>query len=177
MTSEQEPGRPKSKVDVVLPAPATAKRLDDLPPGTPEKLKPMLKVEIVPSDSAVICVLKGNLDATTVTTFRGAVALCLGEPGLVIDLSGVEFIDGAGLTALVGSVRRAQDQRTPVAVVVPMGTLRKVLDDAGFDLLINTSKTVDTALAEIHDDAGTPEVLESPSKSDELVPSARGVGE
>jgi anti-anti-sigma factor len=173
----EEPGRPTSKVDVVLPAPAAAKRLDDLPPGTPEKLKPMLEVEIVPSDSAVIWVLKGNLDATTVTTFTGAVALCLGEPGLIIDLSGVQFIDGAGLTALVGAVRRAQDQRTPVAVVVPAGTLRKVLDDAGFDLLISMSERVDCALAEIHHDAKTSETVESPSKGDELVPSARGVGE
>src|ERR1700722_4633504 len=107
----------------------------------------MLEVEIVASSSAVICVPKGNLDATTVTTFRGAFALCLGAPGLIFDLSGVRFIDGAGLTAVVGAVRRAQDQRTRVAVVVPARALRKVLDEAGLDLLVSMSETVDLALA------------------------------
>lgn len=115
----------------------------------------MLEVELVAGNNAVICLLKGNLDATTTTTFRGAVTFCLGEPGLIIDLSGVGFIDGAGLTALVGAVRRAQDQRTRVAAVVPRGTVRKVLDEAGLDLLVTVSETVEVALAEIDDNPRT----------------------
>ena len=136
----------------------------------------MLEVEIVASNGTVICVPKGNLDATTVTTFRGAAALCLGEPGLIIDLSGVRFIDGAGLTAVVGAVRRARGQRTRVGAVVPAGTLRKVLHEAGLDLLVSMSETIDLALAEIHDDARSPERVHSSGKGDELVPSARRFG-
>jgi len=52
----------------------------------------------------------GSLDATTVTTSRGAVAVGLGETGLIIDLPGLAFIVGAGLTAVVGAVRRVQDR-------------------------------------------------------------------
>lgn len=110
----------------------------------------MLEVELVAGNRSIICLLKGSLDAATATTLRGAVTLCLGEPGLIIDLSGVRFVDGAGLNALVGAVRRAQDQRTRVAAVVPPGTVRKVLDEAGLDLLVTVSETVDLALAEIH---------------------------
>jgi hypothetical protein len=55
-----------------------------------------------------------SLDATTVTTSRGAVAVCLRETGWIIDRFGVPFIAGAGLTAAVGAVRRAQDHRIRV---------------------------------------------------------------
>src|SRR5689334_4119782 len=112
-----------------------------------DDLEPMLEVEIVASQGAVICVPRGSLDAFTVTTFRGAVALCLGGPGLIIDLSRVSFIDGAGLTAVVGAVRRARDDRTRVAVAVPTGPLRKVLDGAGLDVVVGVLETVDLALA------------------------------
>jgi anti-anti-sigma regulatory factor len=93
-----------------------------------------------------------------------------------MDLSRVRFIDGAGLTAVVGAVRRAQDRRARVAVVVPRGTLRKVLDKAGFDLLVNVSEIVDLPLAEIHDDARTPEGVHSPDRCDEMVLGAGKVG-
>ena len=136
-------------------------------------MKPVLEVEIVAANGAVICLPKGNLDATSATAFRGAISLCLGEPGLIIDLSGVRFIDGAGLTAVVGALRRAQEHRTRVAVVVPAGTLRKVLEEAGLDLVVSMSETADLALAEIHDQAKNPGV-HSPGRSDEFVLGARG---
>jgi anti-anti-sigma factor len=141
-----------------------------------EKLKPMLEVEIGSGNGAVVCVPRGNLDVTTVTTFRGAVASCVGEPGLIIDLSGVQFIDGAGLTAVVGAVRRAQDHGSRVGVVVPAGTVRKVLDEASLELLVRMSETVDVALAEIGVDATSSARFYSPGASDELVSGARRIG-
>ena len=144
--------------------------MDDVPVA-PERptANPMLEVEVVARDSAVICVPKGTLDATTATTFRGAIALCTGEPGLIIDLSGVRFIDGAGLTALVGSVRRAQDRRTRVAVVVPPGTIRKVLDEACLDVIVSVFETVDLGFAEIDDDASNPAPVGSRGQSKKWV--------
>jgi hypothetical protein len=44
-----------------------------------------------------------------------------------------------------------------LVVVVPPGRLRKVLGEAGLDRIVAVSETVDLALAEIHDDANTPE--------------------
>ena len=68
MTYEQEPGRPTANVDVELAAPARANQPIDFEPAPQEKLNPMLEVEIVAANSAVICVPKGNQDATTITT-------------------------------------------------------------------------------------------------------------
>jgi anti-anti-sigma factor len=112
----------------------------------------MLEVEIVATTGGVICAPKGNLDATTVTTFTGAVALCLGEPGLIIDLTGVRFMDGAALTAVVGAARRAQDHMARVALVVPAGRLRRVFDETGFGVIVSISETVDRALAGVGND-------------------------
>jgi anti-sigma B factor antagonist len=121
----------------------------------------MLEVEVATRNAAAICLPKGDIDATTLSTFRGAVGLCINEPGLIVDLSGVGFIDGAGLGALVGLVRRAREQRARVAVVVPRGSLRKVLGEAGLDLIVGVSDTVDSALAEIHDDASVAERVQN----------------
>jgi anti-anti-sigma factor len=109
----------------------------------------MLKVEIVTKDDAVVCLPAGDLNATTATTFVGAAALCLGEPAVIIDLSGVRDIDRAGLVALVGAVRRAQEYPTRVAVVISAAALRQLLDEAGLGLIVSVSETVGLALAEI----------------------------
>jgi anti-sigma B factor antagonist len=117
----------------------------------------MLDVEVATRRGTVVCVPKGDLDATTLLTFEAAVDLCLGEPVLIVDLSGVQFIDESGVVALMGVVRRARDQRTQVAVIVPSGRVQKVLGDAGFDQIVSALETVDLALTEIHDDARAPE--------------------
>ena len=140
-----------------------------------ETSRPMLEVEIVTSIGTVVCRPKGTLDATTVTTFKGAVALCLGEPALIVDLSGVSFIDGAGLTALVGAVRRAREQRSRVVLVVPAGGVRKVLDGSGLDLVVSVLETVDLAMPEFQDNGRTAERVHTSGKS-KMIPCARSVG-
>lgn len=83
----------------------------------------MFEVELAARKGMALCRPKGNLEATTVSAFSGAVSLCLGEPRLIVDLSGVYFIDRAGLTALVGAVRRAREQPDggPTASVIGGG--------------------------------------------------------
>jgi anti-anti-sigma factor len=121
----------------------------------------MFEVDVATRSDTAICLPKGDLDATTLSTCRGALGLCLAEPSFMVDLSDVHFIDGTGLTALVGVVHRAREQRTRVAVVVPPGRLRKVLEEAGLDRIVSLAETVDSALAEIHDNARTPERVKS----------------
>jgi anti-anti-sigma factor len=113
----------------------------------------MLDVEVATRPGTAVCLPKGDLDATTLLTFEAAVDLCLGEPVLIVDLSGVQLIDGSGLVALVGVIRRAREQRTQVAVIVPPGRVQKVLGDAGFDQVVSVLETVDLLFSQIHDDA------------------------
>ena len=124
-------------------------------PSPPETSSPNLEIEIDTGKVTIVCRVKGSLDATTITTFRGAVGLSLGEQGVIIDLSGVHGLDGTGLTALARAVGRAREQRTRVALVVPPGNVRKLLHDAGLDLIVSVSDTVDLARAEIDDNDRT----------------------
>jgi anti-anti-sigma factor len=122
----------------------------------------MLEVEIVTRKGTAICLPKGEIDATTLSTFRAAVGLWLGVPGLIIDLSGVRFVDAAGLGAVAGAVRRAREHGARVAVVVPRGCLRKVLGKAGLDLVVRLSETVELALAEMQNEVRTPQGVRNP---------------
>ena len=113
----------------------------------------MLDVEVATRRGTAVSLPRGDLDATTHLTFEAAVDLCLGEPALIVDLSGVHFIDGSGIEALARVLRRARDQRTQITVIVPPGRVKRVLCDAGFDRIVSVLETVDLALSQIHDNA------------------------
>ena len=102
----------------------------------------MLEVEVGSRNGVAMCVPKGEMSAATLMTFRGAVDLCIGEPDLVVDLSGVRFMDEAGMRALFDAVGRARDRGAHVAVVVGPGRLREVLDEAGLDRIVRVSETM-----------------------------------
>ena len=54
----------------------------------------------------VICRPVGEVESFTVSQFRQALAEIAAKPRLVIDMSGVPFVDSAGLGALIGELRR-----------------------------------------------------------------------
>lgn len=72
---------------------------------------------------------EGELDITSVDGFRAALseAANRAEDGVVIDLSGVSFIDSSGLGALVELHNRLRRAHRQLAVVAPGGTAAAVL--------------------------------------------------
>jgi anti-anti-sigma factor len=72
---------------------------------------------------------EGELDIATVGAFRAALVDAAGqaEHGVVIDLSGVNFIDSSGLGALVELHDRLRRDKRELAVVAPGGTAAAVL--------------------------------------------------
>jgi anti-anti-sigma factor len=109
----------------------------------------MFKVRVSSRKEATVCELAGDLDAFTVSRFRGVFSRCLGRPAVVIDLSKVQFIDGAGLTALVGAVRRAREKPCQVAVACARSSLRNALATAAFDQIVLLVGTTEDALAAV----------------------------
>ena len=94
----------------------------------------------------VICRPVGELDLYTVPRFRQALAGLAWGSQVVIDMSGVAFIDSAGVGALVGGVRRIRDRGGDVAVACPRPGLRRLLHTIGVDRLVTVAEDVEQAL-------------------------------
>ena len=94
-----------------------------------------------------MCRPMGDLDAFTVSGFRQALAGLASSPRLVIDLSGVTFVDSAGLGALIGGVRRVRELGGRVAVACNRPTLTRLLRTTGFDRFVPVAEDVEAAAA------------------------------
>lgn len=97
------------------------------------------------ADGYTICRPVGELDAFTVSQFRQALAEFAASPRLVIDMSGVPFVDSAGLGALIGGIRRARELGGDVVVVCNRASLVRTLRTTGFDRIVAMTETVDEA--------------------------------
>ena len=93
-----------------------------------------------------VCRPVGELDAFTVSQFRQALAEMASSPRLIIDMSGVPFVDSAGLGALIGGIRRARELGGDVAVACNRPTLVRLLRTTGFDRIVSLSETVGDAI-------------------------------
>lgn len=105
----------------------------------------MLDIQTEVADGYTICRPVGELDAFTVSQFRQSLAELASSPCLLIDMSGVPFVDSAGLGALIGGIRRARELGGDVAVACNRPTLVRLLRTTGFDRIVTVAETVEEA--------------------------------
>jgi anti-sigma B factor antagonist len=112
----------------------------------------MLRVyqELTPEGDAV-CRPVGELESYTVSQFRQALSEVASAGILVIDLSGVAFIDSAGLGALIGGIRHTRELGGQVAVACSRPTLVRLLRTTGFDRVVTVADTVAGASASLRE--------------------------
>ena len=114
----------------------------------------MLDIQVDLDRGCTICRPVGELDAFTVSQFRQTLAELASSPQLLIDLSGVPFVDSAGLGALIGGIRRVRELGGEVAVACPRPTLTRLLRTTGFDRIVTVTATLDEAIATLGAPAG-----------------------
>jgi anti-sigma B factor antagonist len=105
------------------------------------------------NDSYVVCRPAGEVDASTVCKFRETLAELAHSSLVLIDMSGVSFIDSAGLGALIGGIRRTREFGGDVAVVCGRPGLTRLLCTVGFDRIVVMAQTVEEVLAAWETDA------------------------
>lgn len=91
--------------------------------------------------------MAGELDYAQATTLREQTERLVLSPGqnLVIDLSGLEFCDSTGITALLAARQRAQAAGADMTLTaVPAHTLR-ILTMIGLDQVFTIRPNSDTA--------------------------------
>ncbi|GAA1774835.1 STAS domain-containing protein [Nocardioides hankookensis] len=109
---------------------------------------PILAVsdELVGATRVVRCA--GEIDLATVPQLRDRVSRLQvdGPPHLVIDLTGVTFIDSLGLGALIGAHKRARVLKGSL-VLVPSEAATRVFAATALDRVFELRASVDEALA------------------------------
>lgn len=100
------------------------------------------------TDDGVVVHLAGELDLYNAHEVREALLACCDESParLVVDLSGVEFVDSTVLGVLV-EVRSRMDEKNAFALAAPGREARRALEVSGLDRHFNVSETVEEALA------------------------------
>lgn len=81
------------------------------------------------NDVLVLELREDNLDAGNVRDFKEAAqALAQSRNRVVLDLSGVKFIDSSGLGALISCLRRQQEQRGDLRLCEMSKTVRALFE-------------------------------------------------
>src|SRR4051794_41262426 len=101
----------------------------------------MLDIQLDEAFGLKVCRPIGELDAFTVSQFRQALAELASTPRLLIDMSGVPFVDSAGLGALIGGIRRAPELGGDVAVACKPPTPTPPLPTTGVDRNVTLTQT------------------------------------
>jgi anti-sigma B factor antagonist len=85
------------------------------------------------SDLGVVCALHGDLDTAASCRLREALAELCGAAAVVLDLSGVPFIDAAGLRVLVAGIRRCHAHGAEVVIRGIRPPVERLVRLAGLD--------------------------------------------
>lgn len=96
----------------------------------------------------------GDLDVVGAPDLRQEVvaAVAGGDVCLILDLSGVEFIDSFGLGVVIGSIKRVRQRDGDLALVCPEPRIRRVFELCDLDRVL----PLHLALTDVPDPAGAP---------------------
>jgi anti-sigma B factor antagonist len=105
-------------------------------------------------DTVAVLALKGDLDLASVADFERAIAEAAPRL-LVLDLSGVRFIDSSGIHAVVRArLERASADGDLQIAVAPESAVDRVLEMSGLGDELPPHPDRDTAMAALDDGAG-----------------------
>lgn len=90
----------------------------------------------------------GRLNAVAAPAFRALVgeATASGLTRIVVDLSGISFIDSTGLGALVGALKTARQAGGDLRIAAPTAQVTMVLELSNMDRVFRTYDSADDAL-------------------------------
>jgi anti-sigma B factor antagonist len=92
---------------------------------------------------------KGEIDLYTAPRLKEELSGLVGQgrSRIVVDLSGVEFLDSTGLGVLIGSLKRCREADGDLVLASPRETADKVLRITGLDKVFRIHASADEATA------------------------------
>jgi anti-anti-sigma factor len=112
----------------------------------------LVQLEIEDRGDVVIARVTGELDLAGAPSTGEAIgeAVPTSARGLVVDFSGLEFIDSSGIAMLFSLARRLGSRRQELRVVAVDGKpVKRVLEIVEFDRAAPVHQTLDEALASV----------------------------
>lgn len=93
--------------------------------------------------------LYGELDVATSPALRERLIGLIndGDPCLVLDLEGLDFLDSTGLGTIISALKRARTHEGDLRIVCTQARIRRLFEITGLDKALSLFDSVDTALA------------------------------
>ena len=110
----------------------------------------MLELEVDRKAGWQVLIVRGEVDVTTTPRVRAQLISLLseGNPQVIVDLEGVDFLDSSGLGALVAGLKLARSRSGELRIVCDrQRSVRKVLEVTGLERVLDRYDTVDAAAA------------------------------
>ena len=101
-----------------------------------------------PADETAVVMASGELDMNTSPEFKASLVGAIeGDAArVVVDLTGVTFIDSSALGALIGGARRSALTGTELMIVCPEGSVARVIEITGLHRAFTIYPTREEAL-------------------------------
>ena len=99
-------------------------------------------------DGGVVVSVWGSVDMIDVPEFQRELETCAAEANLtiVVEFTGLEFIGGAGLDAIVGAYDLGKKHNTRIVMAGNNALVRRILEITRLDRIIPISANVEIAL-------------------------------
>jgi anti-sigma B factor antagonist len=118
----------------------------------------LFALDVSERDGATVLAVTGEVDVATAPQLRQEAVRLAGSGGsrLVIDLSGVDFLDSTGLGVIVGVLKRVRTHGGELAIAGAENHVRKVFDITRISDVLAMYDTVDEACAGLAADDTSP---------------------
>ena len=109
-----------------------------------------MNYEIRDEAGVAVVTLKGDVDLESSPKVRSALLDCVGmKRGVLVDMSGVAYIDSSGVASLVEAYQTARKGGTPFALVEVSESAMRVLELARLDKVFTIHATLADGLENV----------------------------
>ena len=112
----------------------------------------MFAVRTETVDGTAICRVHGVADATTAAPLREALATLSAHRRVIVDFSGVPFIDSAGLGCLIAGARRIRAADGDIVLCSARRSVHRLLLTVGMDRILPVVQSMREAFDELDRD-------------------------
>ena len=107
----------------------------------------MFSITIETVADVAVCRIHGEADSASASTLREAMGTLAGYRKVVLDFSGVPFIDSAGLGTVIGGTRRIRGAGGDIALCSARRSIDRLLHTVGMDRILPIVDTLAEAIA------------------------------